>query len=204
VTLIGDKAVFADSHRRQRKIPLDQLSMEDREFIELACPPQFNIDFSKQTSQFIETQSPFTTRVPPRILDYVFSARLKQTSAGEYNHELKVEFFAIGGERSGDRFYLLDRQESHFTPTKENQRIHEFSGKSVRTISYPLFGDRRGIKYAGHLVVVTDSRGKIIAHSAPKKWMFENLENLRQLSVGNYMDKTCTRVFPSRPTTNFY
>ncbi len=35
---------------------------------------------------------------PPKILDYVFGATLKQTSAGLYNHELKVEFFAIGEE----------------------------------------------------------------------------------------------------------
>ncbi|MEN8255023.1 MAG: hypothetical protein ABFR33_06090, partial [Verrucomicrobiota bacterium] len=91
VTVIGDKAVLTDKRGRQRKIPLIQLSIEDRTFIELAQPPEFNIDFSKQSSKQSLDSSPWIEWELPRILDYVFSAKLKQTSAGEYNHELKVE-----------------------------------------------------------------------------------------------------------------
>ncbi|MEA2068129.1 MAG: hypothetical protein U9P12_02905, partial [Verrucomicrobiota bacterium] len=67
-----------------------------------------------------------------------------------------------------------------------------------------LYGDVRGTTYYGHLVVVTDSRGKIIAHDASNEWLFENLENLRKLPVGKYMDKTCTRAFPSSPRPTRY
>ena len=204
VTVIGGKAVLKDSRGRLRKMPLAQLSAEDREFIELANPPEFNIDFSRKSSQSIIKMSPLNKTPPPKILDYVFSARLKQISAGLYNHELHVEFYAVGAERFGDRYILLDRQESRFTPTKENQQSHEFSGKTVRLTSYELFGDFRGNKYSTYLVVVTDSRGKIIAHKTPSKWLFENLGNLGQLPVGCYLDKTCTRVFPTRPITNKY
>ena len=202
--MIGGKVILEDSHGRQRKVPLARFSGEDRKFIELAQPPKFNIDFSKKSSLFIGKMSPFSPSIPPKMLDYVFGAKLKQTSTGEYNHELTVEFFAIGAENFGDRFVLLDRRESRFTPTVENKRSHEFYGKTVRLTSYAFYGDFKGMKYASYLVVVTDSRGKIIAHQTPKKWLFENLENLRNLPVGCYMDETCIRTYPSRPITNLY
>ncbi|MEN8253847.1 MAG: hypothetical protein ABFR33_00100 [Verrucomicrobiota bacterium] len=204
VTVIGQKAVLKSGDGRQRKIPLLQLSDEDREIIELARPPKFNMDFSKKSEQFIGKMSPFNQQPPPKVLDYVFSAKLKQTSAGRYNHELHVEFFAIGAEITGDRYVLLDRQESRFIPTKKNERSHVFSGKPVRFTSYDLDDITRGLKYAGFLIVVTDSRGVVIDHRTANEWLFENLGNLRRLSVGNYMDKACTRVFPTRPKTNLY
>ena len=204
LTVISGKAVLEDSRGKQRKIPLDQFSEEDRTYIELSQPPEFNIDFSKKSSQFIGKMSPYNNRSPAKVLDYVFGTRIKQISTGLYNHELKVEFFAVGSEIFGDHHVLLDHQESRFTLTKENQQTYEFAGDPVRLTSYELYGDFKGIKYAGYLVVITDSRGKIIAHQTPNKWLFENLENLRRLPVGRYMDKTCTRTFPSRPITDKY
>ncbi len=64
--------------------------------------------------------------------------------------------------------------------------------------------EARGCKYSSYLVVVTDSRGDIIAHKTPKKWLFENYENLKEIPVGRYIDKTCTRVRPTRPKTLYY
>jgi hypothetical protein len=117
---------------------------------------------------------------------------------------LQVEVFAIGAEVGGDKYILLDRQKHRFTPAKENQRSGKFSGETVVLTDYQVGNDtwgrqHRGQKYASYLVVVTDSRGKIIAHETPKKWLFENLKNLREIPVGRYFDKTCTRVGPTRP-----
>lgn len=42
-------------------------------------------------------------------------------------------------------------------------------------------------------------RGKVIATAGPKKWLIENLDNLKKLKIGNYFDKSCTRTFPARP-----
>ena len=205
ITVIGDKAVLKDSRGRQRKVPLPQLSKEDRTYIELAQPPKFNIDFSKQSSQQFFKESPFLAGYVPRHLDYVFSTRLKQTSAGGYNHELKVEFFAIGEEIDGDNYILFDRQESRFIPTSENGQSHTFSGGTipVREKTIPgyggVFGQRRGDKYGGYLVVVTDSRGKVVDHGASHKWLIGLLGNLRELPVGRHFDKTGVRVEPPRP-----
>ncbi len=199
VTMIGGKAVLKDTHNRQLKIPLSQFSTTDLEYIELAQPPKFNIDFSKKSSQRFFRESPFLAGYVPKHFDYVFSARLKQTSAGEYNHELTVEFFAIGEEIDGDNYILFDRQESRFTPSGANKRSHEFSGDTIPVRENTIFDQRRGRKYGGYLVVVMDERGMIVDHGASHKWLIGLLGNLRQLPVGRHFDKTGTRVEPPRP-----
>jgi len=201
VTAIGGKAVLKDSRGKQRKIPLSQLSEGDRLFIELADPPKFNIDFSKTSSQvMIEQNTPYIdmTGFPRTDFDYVFGAKLKQRTTGPYNHELQVEFFAVGEEVDGDNYILLDRRESTFTPSKENGRSHVFHGDPVRLTEFTVY-QTRGQKYGGYLVVVTDSRGKIIDHGASHKWLLGILGNLRTLPLGKHFDKTGVRVGPPRP-----
>jgi len=206
VMAIGDKAVLEDSRGKKRKIPLSQLSSEDRKFISLADPPEFNIDFSKKSTQRHIAESPDITGNPPKVLDYVFTAKLAQVSAGIYDHELKVEFFAVGEEVNGNNFILLDRQDSRFSPAQENGRF-SFSGRTVslvQTVAYFGRGETRGQKYGGYLVVVTDERGKIIDYGTSNKWLLDILDELRQLPVGRHFDKTGSRVFPPRAKTIFY
>lgn len=207
ITVIGNKAVLEDPKGQQRKIQMNRLSSKDMEFIELARPPKFNIDFSKQSNQCIIKEGPIISGNPPKVLDYVFSAKLAQISAGEYNHELKVEFFAIGKEVNGENFIMLDRQESHFTPTDENGRSHSFHGNKVtlfQTVAYFGRGETRGQKYGGYLVVVTDKRGRIIDHAASHKWMLGIVNELRSLPLKSHFDKTGTRVPACRAKTIFY
>ena len=205
VTVIGGKAVLTDTYGRQRKIPIGQLSEEDRRYVELAQPPKFNIDFSKQSEQrFFKEPPGGSGQYVPKELDYVFSARLRQISAGVYNHELKVEFFAIGEEIDGDNYILFDRQESRFTPTEENGRSHMFRGDMVPVRETTIFIQRRGQKYGGYLVVVSDERGKIIDYGTSHKWLLGILENLRELPIGRHFDKTGTRVGPPRPDSFVY
>ena len=202
-TVIGDKAVLTDESGRQRKIQLARLSGEDRTFVELAKPPKFNIDFSKKSAQVIvEVDSPYWAsggRVGRSDYNYIFGAKLKQVSAGKYNHELKVEFFAIGEEYDGDNYILFDRQESRFTPTKENGRSHAFHGDTIRLTRRFLGIQNRGQKYGGYLVVVTDERGMVVDFGASHKWLVDILGNLRQLPAGVHFNKTGTRVFPPSP-----
>lgn len=206
VTTVGGMLVLEDSRGRQKKIPMERISDEDRKFVELAQPPVFNIDFIKKSSQRFFKESPYIEAGwVPDELDYIFGARLKQTSAGEYDHELKVEFFAIGDELEGDNFVLLDRQESYFTPAKENG-FHEFRGDvvPVREIRIERFQQDRGVKYGGYLVVVTDERGVIIDYATSNKWMLSVLENLRRLPLGKHFDKTGKRIFPPSPKPYAY
>lgn len=204
VTVIGDKAVLMDQRGQQQKVALVQLSEEDRTYIELVMPPKFNIDFYKKSSQVIvDVDTPYFTAgsiLGRSDFNYVFGARLKAISAGNYNHELKVEFFAIGEEIDGDNYILLDRQESRFTPTKENERSHTFHGDPIRlTKSFTSFRTW-GAKYGGYLVVVTDERGMIVELDTSHKWLLDILGKLRHLPVGKHFDKTGTRSFPPSPT----
>lgn len=120
---------------------------------------------------------------------------------------LKGHEYAVGGlcfvtictNRDTGNIILLDRRSSSFTPGKENQYAHQFHGNPVMVMNYELLSQRNGNKYKGNLVVVTDERGVIIQHRASTPWLFDNLEDLRQIPVGAFMDKTCTRVHPTGP-----
>ena len=190
-----------------------EFSKADQEVIQLETPPSFDISFSKTSDQRRYLPDLFQG-VPPQSFRYVFGVKVNQTSSARYNHELKVEFFAIGTEVHGKNYILLDRQEKTFVPTEENDQSLEFTGKTIELIKFLMkMGndnkgtrreDSRGRKYSSFLVVITDSRGKIIAYKTPKKFLFENLENLKEVPLGKYFDKTCTRVGPTRPITLSY
>ena len=201
VTRMSGKAVLKDTRGKIKKVPLSLLSAEDNLFIELNEPPKLNISFSKQSkSRPPIDPGPFLEWTPPTLIDYVFTAKINQHSADDYNHELRVEFFAIGSEVDGDNYILLDRQSSAFTPSDENERSHAFSGVPVLCYDYvDWYSQKRGGKYGGYLITVTDVRGRIIAREASSKWLFDHEENLRKLPIGKHFDKSCTRVFPPRP-----
>lgn len=202
ISVIGDKVVLRDANGQQRKIPLSRFSENDQVFIELERPPAFNIDFAKKSEQHIwpQREKTYDAWELPGAIDYVFTAKLKQTSSGSYSHELQVEFFAIGEEIDGDNYILLSRQKSTFIPSEQQDQTFTFSGSKVRLYDYEFFQDgRRGQKYGGYLVVVTDSRGKIVAHKTPYNWLFENFDKLDGLPVGKHFNKACVRVHPPRP-----
>lgn len=208
VSVIGGRAVLEDPAGIMRKLAMEQLSTEDRRYAELARPPEFNIDCSVKSTQYTYRASPYTrASYVPKRMDYVFGARLKQTSVGVYNHELTVELFAIGEEIDGDNYILLDRQESRFTPTKENDRSHAFYGRKVSLydqvlspeVGNSLFKQRRGERYSGYMVIVTDERGLVIDYATSSEWLLDLIGELRRLPVGKHFDRTGQRVAPTRP-----
>ena len=202
VRVMGDKVTLEDSKGVTKKVRLDELSAEDRRFIELSSPPRLDLNFTRKTEKKVFS-SRFILLLKPDINFNTFGVRVKKISAGSYNQELHVEFFAIGKERAGKRYQLLARQASSFVPTKENQFSHKFCGKPVELDDYVIYRIRGGMGYAGHLILVTDTRGELISTKASSKWLLENVENLKKLPVGSYMDKTCTRTFPTRPKSSY-
>ncbi len=204
ITVIADKVVLKTSRGRQLKIPLSQLSPADREYIELINPPKFDIDFIKlsdnQSSRYeLSPKELEWNLLPPRVNDFTFGAKVKQRSAGEYNYELTVEYYSIGKERIGNRYILLDRNTSVFVPCKENRRSHSFTGEPIEFLEYDIGGSLRGRKPAGYLITITDKLGRIIQYKASSLWLWENIDNLKKVPVGAYMDKTCIRTYPTSP-----
>ncbi len=199
MTMVGGNAILKTAKRKQVKVPLEKLSEEDRHYISLSMPPKLDINFSKTTEprKFGET---FNGTAPPvRGSFYTFTARVKQTSRRLYGHPLTAEFFAIGDEIGGQKHILLDYQQTNFTLTEESDYSFKFSGAPVEMLDYTINNERRGQRYGGYLVVVTDSRGEIIAYQTPSEKLYRNLDNLRNIRVGWYFDKECNRCLPTPP-----
>ena len=202
-TFVAGKVSLKTPKGKLLKIPLAQFSATDQSYIQLQMPPRLELDFSKKTKQrrFPAVDSRSAAALTPRSFYYTFTAKIKQTSTLQYDHELTAEFFAIGMEVDGDKRILLDYQTRSFFLADGSNSTFEFSGKTVEVYDYLTGFDyrRRGTKYKGYLIVVTDERGEVITVKAPIKNLFENLENLRKVPVGKTFDDACSRCFPTSP-----
>lgn len=196
VSHIAGKVSLRKPRGKLLKIPHEQFSEADLTFIQLEMPPRLDINFSKKSKQRV---FPDSLSDLPRSSYFDFAVTIKQTSTTQYDQELIAEYFAIGDEIDGDKNILLDYQKKTFFLSKKNKRTVEFSGKTVELLDYVIGKYRRGDKFGGYLVVVTDARGEIIIHKASSKYFYSNLENLRMVPVSKYFDKTCSRVEPTRP-----
>jgi hypothetical protein len=70
-------------------------------------------------------------------------------------------------------------------------------------MDYTFGRQRRGEKYGGYLITVTDERGRIIDYGSSHKWLYENLEKLKEIPVGRHFNKAGNRVHPPRPIRNY-
>jgi hypothetical protein len=205
VAKIGNQVMFRTDRGKQRKLPLSELCADDRAFIELENPPEFDLTFSKSSVQIRPPDAtPWLTQ-PPRpmqIFDYTFGIKMKPVGSCEYDHELTIEYFAVGEEVDGDNYILLDYGISTFTPDSRNKGLFAFHGDKTRVVSSAIRAEApmRGEKYGGYLIVITDERGQIIQHKTSGAWLFEHLDNLRKLPVGKHFNRQCIRVGPPRPT----
>ncbi|MBN2683721.1 MAG: hypothetical protein JXR40_00445 [Pontiellaceae bacterium] len=178
------------------------LSDEDKEYLALEEVPELKLEFKKSITQKNFTNVRYAEGRPPEDRAS-FGAKVQQKGTGDYPFELTVEFFAIGKEIKGERYILLDRASDKFTLTKENGREFEFySNRIVRLTD--MWKDNetyseRGEQYFGFLIVVKDKRGKVVAMDASNDWLMEHLDHIEERMIGNYMDETCTRTYPTRP-----
>ncbi|MDZ8119998.1 SHD1 domain-containing protein [Pontiella agarivorans] len=199
LSAVSGKVILKTIRGKQVKIPLGALAQDDREFVLLSNPPKLNINFSKSTKvrKFGDT---YTGDAPPvRGSFYTFSASVEQISMRPYGLELTAEFYAIGEEVGGEKHILLDHTTSSFTLTRENNFIHEFSGREVEMLDYIISDERRGQRYGGYLVVIRDKRSEIIAYESSSENFFRNLDKFKNLQNGWYFDKDINRCLPTPP-----
>lgn len=197
---------LTDTGGEQITISMDRLSEEDRVFLELAKPPKLKVDFKYKSDQKLGyyKSTPHLRRIPPNLFEYAFGAKVQKTSSEPYNHPLQLEYFAIGRQlQDRDKYILMERRTSEFSLNKPSGQSYELAGRPVRVITYEDRG-KVGRDYAGYLVVVTDSRGKVIAHNESSKWLFNNYERLKERKLGDFMDNTCSRVYASGPQPRLY
>jgi hypothetical protein len=204
VRVLFDKLVLKDVNGEEHTIPRENfvLSEADEEYLELENPPELDLLFRKSIERKNFAMIRGAENRPPEQRAN-FGAKVVQKGSGDYNHPLTVEFFAIGQEIKGDKYILLDRKRKSFIPSRENDRMLEFySSRIVRMTDLwddSLNYSRRGEQYYGFIITVRDKRGKLIAVDASNDWLEEHLGKLEKLKIRNYMDKTCSRTFPSRP-----
>ncbi len=198
---IGRSIIMENAKGTQKKIEIGRFAPDDIELFELDNPPKFRLNFKNKSSKLNYSDRYLLTDMPT-ILLYEFGASVKKRSAGEYNHEVTLELFAIASQRRhNNKYILLDRHSSSFVPSKENGDSHEFwSPRISETDQYTFRGlETRGKKYKGYLLIVTDKYGKIIDYKTSNEWLMDHVEELRKRSIGNYFDDTCKRVYPGRP-----
>ncbi len=86
-----------------------------------------------------------------------------------------------------------------FTLAEENEGLFTFWGRKTEMRDYRDWdGNRRGRKFKGYMVVITDERGEIIATDLTNDWFLDIIEPLREFPLGKHFDKTGTRVYPPR------
>jgi len=198
VVQMGDKTVLKTTQGKQLKVPTRELSAADLDYLELANPPPLKLTRQKETDMF-RFKDVLNRMLPPRLFEITVGVKIEKTNQKPYTRKLKMELFSIADEIDGDNFVLLDRQEKTFVFSEESGGIQEFWGEKAYMRDYMDFvGNRRGLKFKGHMIVITDERGEIIAQNITNDWFLDIIEPLREFPVGRHFDKTGTRVYPPR------
>ena len=198
---VGNNIIMESAKGSQKQIALSRFSPADIEFFELENPPKFRLNFKKR-SKILNYSDRFELRFMPVVQLYEFGISAEKRSAGSYEHEVTIEFFALASQLGHNhKFIILNRDSTSFVPSKENDYSLEYWSSRICEVDEYSFNDleSRGKKYEGYLLIVTDKRGKVIDHKTSNKWLYENVEELRNRYIGNYIDETCQRVFPGRP-----
>lgn len=204
IALQMGKVVVKDAREKEFRIPIGSLSEEDRKFVELVNPPKMTVDFIESFDQRDPRPSPiWGNGSPVHAFHYSFGARVKQKSAGAYNHELTLEIFSISQQViDHDKYHLLSRIESEpFILTKENGREFELRDEGVvKLLRYTLNGNfPRGERFAENLILVKDERGVVIGYNSTRNWLYEKRELMEALPVGAWFNDDCVRVHPTSP-----
>ena len=197
VTIIGEKVSLKTLRGKVVKVPMANLSSEDISYMELINPPQLDLSLSKKSKV---RKFPDSLSALPTSAYHDFKAVIQQTSTKPYGHELTAELFVIGREKIGEKLNtLLDYQISSFTLDKGSDSVYELSSNTVELMKFEMNGQLMGEEYAGFMIIVTDSRGEIIAQSSQRDEWLEIADNLRKLPVGKYFNDKGERCFSSPP-----
>lgn len=202
IALIGGEISLKTIKGKLIKIPENDMSPDDMTHIELQMPPTLDIKFTKLAEPRVYPPILYwDDGEPPRSLYYTFSTQIKQTSANPYDHQLTAEIFVMAVEADGGKNILLDRRTESFHLTVENKRVVNIQGAEDLMLTNYIApgGKRRGEKYAGYMIVVTDSRGEVVAHKATREWWYEKIDNIRNVPVSKTFDEEGKRCWPTRP-----
>lgn len=197
VAFSGDQIALKSVKGKVKKIPVSEFSAEDLQYLELINPPRLELEVGKSSDQRRYPPTHNNNNLPRQNI-FTFFTRIKQASNKVYSHGLTVEVFIIGDEKNGDKNLLFSYQKENFNLEGSGSSF-EMKSTEIKITEYDLNGQRRGNGYQGYMILVTDSRGEIIASKASRDEWLLIVENLRKLPVGKTFDETGERAWPSRP-----
>ena len=203
VLIMSDTVILKTKRGRQLKLPINQLSLEDLDWLVLANPPKLKIQIKKrQTSiKFGWMPNLGSNNSPPKDSFFARGVTVTKESSKPYPNELKIELFSFADEIDGKNFVLLDRVSTNITLSAENEYSCTLWTKKARLNDENdwFSQQRRGEKPKGQMVIITDERGVIIDSNISNKWMLDILEELREFPVGKHFNKAGERVWPPQP-----
>ncbi|MEI6891460.1 MAG: SHD1 domain-containing protein [Pontiella sp.] len=207
ISKVGDKLVVRTATGKQVRVPYGDLSPQDINFIKRSTPPEFDVGIIRSSKNFKIEASAYALKrdqIPPRVLDWTFGAKVRKKGRSDYPFELKLEYYVFAQQYlDPNKYWFLDHQSSVYTPTKENGGSYRFTGDGItRLFDFNLTSQRRGHRLSETLVLLTDSKGEIIAHSSTANWLMDHLDELRKRNVGDYIDQNCKQVYASGPRQN--
>lgn len=201
MTIIGGKVSLKTLKGKTVKIPANELSPADIEYIELNTPPKLDLSLSKSSKARVFPDT-LSNEIPTSDY-YQFKAVIKQKSNNNYRFDLTAELFVIGREKIGDKHTLLDYQKEEFRLDNGSSSVFELPSREVEMMQYVQNGQLMGEEYAGYMIIVTDARGEVIAHVTKRDHWFTHADNLRNIPVGKYFDDEGQRCFTT-PVKRWY
>ena len=184
-----EKELFGDllirgSDGQKHFLSIDKLSPADLKYVQLNAPPEMEMDVR------------YTTRILPKVnfsrdndntTMYTFTVRIAKTGVLPYKGELTAELFIIADEMAkeyDDDHVLMSYTKKNFVFPDGKESAYEFT---VGEIPFNVYlaewietGERatRGKTYLGYILIVTDSKGRVVAHKENIKdlpWLTEDM-----------------------------
>lgn len=200
VAFTGGQIALKTVKGNVKKIPESQFSDEDLLYIELINPPILELSFGKTSSQRMYPPTYGPNAELPRQTHYEFTAKIRQKSSKLYNQALTAELFIISEEHIGDKRILNSYMRENFHVPDGSGSTFELKTETVVVTEFISNGQLQGERYDGYMIIITDSRGEIVAAKATKDAWLNIAGSLRKVPVGRTFDpETGNRCRPSRP-----
>lgn len=169
------------------KVSMKSLSQPDVDFVRLQTPPRIEINMEPSVDSYTvgylgNAGYDYTVKyqvVEPSVL-------LRKTSTEPYEAPLEMEVILLGRIREVDRYIIIDNSVVSFA----------FKGKQSYEVSYvgypvdlrQISGSwKSGVEYEGYLVIIRDSRGKLVAVKGSKNALEQNAAELSGAQTGSML-----------------
>jgi len=173
VTLSAGEVVMRDQQGERIRMKPDDLSENDKLYLEKAVPPVLSLDVSKTTAN---------TGSNKRNMEAVKCvATIKQTGTRPYTGKLTAVLLTMGADIRTGSASTVNKKEHSFSLPDTRGEVVEFSGDRA---SFHKSSNKSGRAYYGYVLVVWDRFGNPIAIKSNRDSLAEQAEKLARPGSG--------------------